>query len=94
MTMATSSLYGVNSILSIGRVQTPTLKLVVDRDAEIESFKPKEYFVLSALFQPPSSPEPFWATWKPANDLIDVQEHCFDINIVENISAKIEGWLV
>ncbi len=48
MTMAASSLYGVNSVLSVGRVQTPTLKLVVDRDRAIEQFTPQDYFVLKA----------------------------------------------
>ncbi len=32
-----------NSFLSIGRVQTPTLTLIVDRDAERRSFKPEKY---------------------------------------------------
>jgi DNA topoisomerase-3 len=31
-------------VLSVGRVQTPTLALVVRRDREIESFKPRDYF--------------------------------------------------
>ncbi len=32
-----------NSFLSIGRVQTPTLTLIVDRDAERRAFKPEKY---------------------------------------------------
>ena len=36
--------------LSAGRVQSVTLRLVVDRDREIESFKPEEYWTLSGLF--------------------------------------------
>ena len=35
--------------LSAGRVQSVTLKLVVDRDREIENFKPEEYWTLSAV---------------------------------------------
>ena len=42
------SSYG--NVNSIGRVQTPTLKFVVDRDLEIENFKSKVYFELEGLF--------------------------------------------
>ena len=41
--------YGYGNI-SIGRVQTPTLKLIVDRDSEIKNFVSKDYFELTALF--------------------------------------------
>ncbi|MES1927276.1 DNA topoisomerase III [Salinisphaera sp. T31B1] len=34
---------GYDRLLPVGRVQTPTLNLVVDRDHEIESFKPDPY---------------------------------------------------
>jgi DNA topoisomerase-3 len=35
-------------LISVGRVQTPTLKLVVDRDFEIENFVSKDYFIVIA----------------------------------------------
>lgn len=38
-----------NNRLSIGRVQTPVLKMIVDRQREIENFRPEKYYVLSAL---------------------------------------------
>jgi len=41
---------GVQS-LSLGRVQTPVLKIVADREEEIEKFKPEKYFVVSALLE-------------------------------------------
>ncbi len=37
--------------LSAGRVQSATLKLVVDREREIKAFKPEEYWTIDALFQ-------------------------------------------
>ncbi len=37
--------------LSAGRVQSSTLKIVVDREREIKAFKPEEYWSISALFQ-------------------------------------------
>ena len=41
---------GSRGVVSVGRVQTPTLKLVVDRDREIENFKPVNHFVPTGLF--------------------------------------------
>jgi len=38
-----------NKNLSIGRVQTPVLKLIVERDLEIENFKPEKYYVIKAF---------------------------------------------
>ena len=36
--------------LSAGRVQSVTLRLVVDKDREIEDFKPEEYWTLTGIF--------------------------------------------
>ncbi|NDW08210.1 DNA topoisomerase 3 [Dysgonomonas sp. 520] len=44
--------YGQNkSVLSIGRVQTPTLALIVNRQLEIENFKPEPYWELKTLYR-------------------------------------------
>ena len=44
--------YGQNrQVLSIGRVQTPTLALIVNRQKEIENFKPEPYWVLSTIYR-------------------------------------------
>ena len=40
---------GGQNILSVGRVQTPTLSMIVDREKEIESFVPEPYWQLSLL---------------------------------------------
>jgi DNA topoisomerase-3 len=37
-------------VWSVGRVQSPTLKLIVDRDIERENFKPQPYAVVKAIF--------------------------------------------
>ncbi len=39
-----------NTLLSVGRVQTPTLAILVKRRLEIENFRPEEYYTLTAQF--------------------------------------------
>ena len=44
--------YGQNrQVLSIGRVQTPTLALIVKRQLEIENFTPQQYWVLATVYR-------------------------------------------
>ena len=44
--------YGQNKqVLSIGRVQTPTLALIVNRQAEIDNFKPEPYWELKTVYR-------------------------------------------
>src|SRR5215216_3924189 len=38
------------NVLSVGRVQTPTLKLLVDREREIQDFKPEKFWTVHARF--------------------------------------------
>ena len=58
---------GLNSkVLSVGRVQTPTLALVVARDREIASFVSSDYFVLRAYLAPATGDE-FAAVFIPGD---------------------------
>src|SRR5215212_2039065 len=50
-TRAYSTRFGrPGNVLSVGRVQTPTLKLLVDREREIENFKPEKFWTVYARF--------------------------------------------
>ncbi len=54
-------------VLSVGRVQTPTLAIVCRRDEEIENFIPKDYWSIQAQFLDAAQPTlPFWAKWLPS----------------------------
>ena len=57
---------GRSDVLSLGRVQTPTLALVVARDLEISHFKPVDYFVLKAALV--HSAGDFAVTFVPSED--------------------------
>lgn len=54
--MSTSRYYTItskmrNQTFSVGRVQTPTLAMIVKRQQEIDDFIPEEYFVLSTIYR-------------------------------------------
>ncbi|HRH46839.1 MAG TPA: DNA topoisomerase, partial [Pyrinomonadaceae bacterium] len=51
MTLTARSLGG-NGTYSLGRVQTPTLKLIVERDTLINNFVPVPFFVIDGIFSP------------------------------------------
>ncbi|EGY29956.1 DNA topoisomerase III [Candidatus Regiella insecticola 5.15] len=57
---------GYNGVLSVGRVQTPVLGLVVRRDEEIENFIPKDFFEVKAHIITPKG-ERFVALWQPSD---------------------------
>lgn len=82
---------GANSVLTIGRVQTPTLKLVVDRDRAIEKFKPVKHYKPSGVFQHANGK--FRATWIIPDDYegTDSDGLLTDKKVADAVSAKIAG---
>lgn len=59
---------GYQGVLSLGRVQTPTLNLVVSRDRDIAVFKPVDYYILHGQIQ--HSAGAFSATFKAKDDQV------------------------
>ncbi|MDB6080908.1 MAG: topA [Chlamydiia bacterium] len=59
---------GRGKSVSAGRVQSVALKIIVDREKEIEAFIPKEYWTISALLKSDSAEKPFKATLFSIND--------------------------
>lgn len=92
LTMAASVLFGKRGegALSVGRVQTPTLKLVVQRDFTIEQFRPKDYFELTAQFTT-THQQTFSAKWQPLKDMCDDEGYCCDKNKVSAVAIKIKN---
>lgn len=91
MTMATSCLFGKfgEGVLSVGRVQTPTLQLIVTRDRAIEQFKPKDYFELFANFVDENKAGA-WLKWNiPELLQQDESGRCLDKAAVSHVATKI-----
>ena len=59
---------GISTSLSAGRVQSVTLRLIVDRDREIENFKPEEYWTLEVKLKKDDSEEIIKATLVAGKD--------------------------
>ncbi|NGZ28074.1 MAG: DNA topoisomerase III [Magnetococcales bacterium] len=78
---------GYGGVLTVGRVQTPTLKLVVDRDRQIENFKPVHYFDLT--IQARVSQGTLQAKWLPPPHLADEQGRCLDRQAVERVAQAV-----
>ena len=78
---------GHEGVLSVGRVQTPTLNLVVQRDATIETFKPIPYFELLADFSVNSGQ--FTAKWLPPENVADTEGRCTKQQSVLKVAQKI-----
>src|SRR5690606_23197966 len=65
---------GYGGVLSVGRVQTPTLKLVVDRDREIAGFLSVPYWAIDVLLS--HAGQPFTANWIPPDGTTDAAGRC------------------
>jgi DNA topoisomerase-3 len=79
----------VDGVFSIGRVQTPTLNLVVERDLLIENFKPKPYYELMADFAGGGST--FKAKWKPEKNALEEGKYFTDKDAITDVKKKIEN---
>ncbi len=81
---------GTKGVLSVGRVQTPTLKLVVDRDRDIENFQPKDYFTLQMQWHT-NQGEQIPTHWLVPDEWMDEAGLCLNKQQVESVSRAMEG---
>ncbi len=68
---------GYQGVLPVGRVQTPTLRLVVDRDRSIASFVPQPFWAIEVQLLG-DDPVPFTAQWRAPDEQCDEQGRCLD----------------
>lgn len=80
---------GYDGVLSVGRVQTPTLKLVVDRDREIARFVSVPYWTVEAVLS--ADGQFFLAQWVPPESATDQDRRCLQQGIAQNAIQRIQG---
>jgi len=78
---------GYQGVLPVGRVQTPTLRLVVDRDRSIADFVPVAYWAIEVTLQADVSS--FTAQWRAAEDACDEQGRCLNPALAQQAAAAI-----
>ena len=79
--------YGQNrQVLSIGRVQTPTLAIIVNRQKEIDAFKPEPYFEIKTIYREAT----FSATSGRFQNREDAAQVLEEISHFELVIGKIE----
>lgn len=84
---------GYQGVLSIGRVQTPVLGLVVKRDKERENFVPKDFYQVWAHLLT-SAQQTFRAKWIPSEACrphMDEEGRVLNRALAENVAARISN---
>jgi len=80
----------VGSGLSAGRVQSVAVRLIVDREREIKSFKPEEYWTIKAKLKPKDKEHVFFANLikkgKKKYDKFDIKNQRMAHNILDDVA--------
>ncbi|OVZ58324.1 DNA topoisomerase III [Pigmentiphaga sp. NML080357] len=80
---------GYTGVLSVGRVQTPTLKLVVDRDREIARFVSVPYWAVDVLLS--RAGQSFTASWIPPEGSTDATGRCLQQPVAQQAADRIRA---
>ncbi|BBP58073.1 DNA topoisomerase III [Pseudomonas veronii] len=80
---------GYDGVLSVGRVQTPTLRLVVERDRAIASFVSVPYWVVDVHLS--SMGQPFIASWIPPSSGRDEAGRCLQQALASQAVQALSG---
>lgn len=78
---------GLKGVLSVGRVQTPTLRLIVDRDRQIAAFIPHDYWTLTVALTGQNTP--FTAQWLTPEKICDEEGRCINQPALQQAAADI-----
>ncbi|GAB3320348.1 MULTISPECIES: DNA topoisomerase 3 [Gammaproteobacteria] len=78
---------GYGGVLSVGRVQTPTLKLVVDRDRAIASFVAMPYWDIEVMLG--HDGQSFKANWAPPDGSTDDAGRCLQETVAQHAAAAL-----
>lgn len=80
---------GYTGVLSVGRVQTPTLKLVVDRDREITRFVSVPYWTIDATLS--AGTQSFLAGWVPPENSTDEAGRCLQQPVAQQAVERMRA---
>lgn len=80
---------GFRETLHVGRVLTPTVALVCDRDKAIANFKPSPFWVLQVVVSVQNGQ--FNAKWVPDEDVCDDCGRCTNKPFIEQVAAQVNG---
>ncbi len=71
-----------NAQLNAGRVQTPTLAMIVNRETEIQKFIPRDYWTLRANFGD------YFGDWRDSNGNSRIFDHAHAVEIAEKLKEQ------
>ena len=77
---------GYSGVLSVGRVQTPTLKLVVDRDREIARFVSVPFWAIEVALS--HAGQSFIASWTPPQGSTDAAGRCLQQPVAQQAAER------
>lgn len=80
---------GYTGVLSVGRVQTPTLKLVVDRDREIAKFVSVPFWTIEVMLA--HAGQSFTATWTPPEGCTDDAGRCLQQPVAQQAAERMRA---
>ncbi|BAP45840.1 DNA topoisomerase III [Pseudomonas sp. StFLB209] len=79
---------GYQGVLPVGRVQTPTLRLVVDRDRSIADFVPVPYWAIEVGLR--HAGQDFTAQWRAPADACDEQDRCLNQPLAQQAARDMQ----
>jgi DNA topoisomerase-3 len=84
---------GYDGVLPVGRVQTPTLWLVVKRDMAVRNFESVPYYFVQAKLDLENPERSFSGTWRPNPERTPLNEEgrLVDRAIAEALAEKVKG---
>ncbi len=80
---------GYQGVLPVGRVQTPTLRLVVDRDRSISNFVPVAFWAIDVQLN--HDHQLFTAQWRADPDTCDDQDRCLNQAHAQQAAAAMQN---
>ena len=80
---------GYQGVLPVGRVQTPTLRLVVDRDRSIADFVPVPFWAIDVQLH--SAGQVFNSQWRAPDDACDDQGRCLNQALAQQAAADMQA---